>query len=71
MQLGARLYDPAIGRFLSRDAMFDPANLNAYAFAGNDPVNNADPRGACIVGDQFRVKENAQLKRSIMTGSQP
>ncbi len=45
VQLGARLYDPAIGRFLSRDPMFDPANLNAYAFAANDPVNKSDRRG--------------------------
>jgi len=46
-QLGARLYDPTIGRFLSRDPMFDPGNLNAYAFAGNDPINNSDPSGMC------------------------
>jgi RHS repeat-associated protein len=46
-QLGARLYDPTIGHFLSRDPVFDPGNLNAYAFAGNDPVNHADPSGSC------------------------
>jgi len=45
-QLGARLYDPVIGRFLSRDPIFDAGNgFNPYAFAANDPINNADPSG--------------------------
>jgi RHS repeat-associated protein len=50
VNLGARLYDPVIGRFLSRDPVFDPGNnFNPYAFAGNDPVNQSDPSGMwCI-----------------------
>jgi RHS repeat-associated protein len=47
-QLGARLYDPAIGRFLSRDPLLIPrtaATTNPYAFASNDPVNRSDPSG--------------------------
>jgi RHS repeat-associated protein len=47
-QLGARIYDPVIGRFLSRDPMLIPrtaATTNPYAFAMNDPVNSADPTG--------------------------
>lgn len=47
-QLGARLYDPVIGRFLSRDPLLilDTATRsNPYAFASNDPVNSADPSG--------------------------
>jgi RHS repeat-associated protein len=46
--LGARLYDPVIGRFLSRDPLFMPrtaATTNAYAFVTNDPVNYSDPSG--------------------------
>jgi RHS repeat-associated protein len=46
--LGARLYDPVIGRFLSRDPLILPrsaATTNAYAFAMNDPVNLSDPSG--------------------------
>ena len=46
--LGARLYDPVIGRFLSRDPLLIPrtaATTNPYAFALNDPVNSADPTG--------------------------
>jgi RHS repeat-associated protein len=47
-QLGARIYDPVIGRFLSRDPLVLPAtasSTNPYSFATNDPVNNADPSG--------------------------
>jgi RHS repeat-associated protein len=46
--LGARLYDPVIGRFLSRDPLLIPrtaATTNPYAFAMNDPVNRSDPSG--------------------------
>ena len=46
--LGARLYDPVIGRFLSRDPLLSPrtsATTNPYAFALNDPVNLSDPSG--------------------------
>jgi RHS repeat-associated protein len=49
-QLGARLYDPAIGRFISRDPLLIPrtaATTNPYAFASNDPVNSSDPTGLC------------------------
>jgi RHS repeat-associated protein len=47
-KLGARLYDPAIGRFLSRDPLLIPRAAHAtnpYAFAMNDPVNLTDPSG--------------------------
>ncbi|MDC8016250.1 RHS repeat-associated core domain-containing protein [Tahibacter soli] len=47
-QLGARLYDPVIGRFLSRDPLLlasAASKSNPYAFAENDPLNKADPTG--------------------------
>ncbi len=46
--LGARQYDPTTGRFISTDPLLDagdPQQWNAYAYANNDPVNNADPNG--------------------------
>jgi RHS repeat-associated protein len=48
VQLGKRIYDPVIGRFLSRDPLLTPrtsATTNPYAFALNDPVNLSDPSG--------------------------
>jgi RHS repeat-associated protein len=53
--LGARLYDPVIGRFLSRDPLVVPraaASTNPYAFAMNDPVNRADPTGLDCYGPE-------------------
>jgi len=53
-QLGARLYDPVIGRFLSRDPLIIPrtaATTNPYAFAMNDPINGSDPSGMDPVPD--------------------
>lgn len=47
-QLGARIYDPLVGRFLGRDPLSikrTAATSNPYAFAANDPINLADPSG--------------------------
>ncbi len=41
-----RLYDPAMGRFLTRDPVYDPANLgNPYTYVGNNPGAFVDPYG--------------------------
>jgi RHS repeat-associated protein len=46
--LGARVYDPEIGRFLQRDPfVFVPQSTkgNPYTFSLADPINYADPSG--------------------------
>ncbi|SPL88242.1 YD repeat protein [[Actinomadura] parvosata subsp. kistnae] len=46
--LGAREYDPAIGRFLSVDPIMDlaePQKYQGYAYAGNNPLTYSDPSG--------------------------
>jgi RHS repeat-associated protein len=52
-QLRARSYDPTIGRFLSRDpvaaTIANPAELDRYAYAQDNPVNYADPSGRASV----------------------
>ncbi|ROQ72560.1 RHS repeat-associated protein [Streptomyces sp. CEV 2-1] len=46
--LGAREYDPTLGRFLSVDPIIDtadPAQMNAYSYAHNSPLTRSDPDG--------------------------
>ncbi|WP_233533875.1 RHS repeat-associated core domain-containing protein [Kitasatospora sp. SolWspMP-SS2h] len=60
--LGARQYDPATGRFLSVDPVFngsDPQSWNGYAYANNNPVDHADPSGTCIPDDTGRCMSAA------------
>jgi len=63
--LRARYYDPATGRFLSRDpergAPEDPASLHAFAFARNDPVDYRDPSGRYYT-PQFGYEVERQVR---------
>jgi RHS repeat-associated protein len=43
--LGARYYDPEVGRFLSPDPIGFLDGLNLYAYCGNNPVGLVDPLG--------------------------
>jgi len=48
--LGARNYDPALGRFLTPDPLFeagDPNQMGGYTYAGDNPASSSDPSGAC------------------------
>lgn len=51
VNMRARMYDPAIGRFISPDSMIpDPTNLqtlNRYSYVNNNPVSFIDPSGHC------------------------
>jgi RHS repeat-associated protein len=55
--LGAREYDPAIGRFISADPVLelsDPTQMGGYDYAGNSPSTGSDPTGlmmnSCVDG---------------------
>jgi len=59
--LRARYYNPATGRFMSRDPENpdmgrpnDPKTLHKYLYAGGDPVNAVDPTGRGI-GERILV----------------
>ncbi len=47
-QLGARPYDPTLGRFLAVDPLLnpdDPTSLNPYQYADDNPTTNTDADG--------------------------
>jgi RHS repeat-associated protein len=46
--LGAREYNPVTGSFISADSVlnpYDPQDLNAYAYASDNPASESDPSG--------------------------
>ncbi|WP_162605275.1 RHS repeat-associated core domain-containing protein [Jiangella ureilytica] len=54
IQMGARAYDPTIGRFLSVDPIIDhtnPQQMNGYAYASNNPITGSDPTGLYVQMD--------------------
>ncbi|SCG47605.1 intein N-terminal splicing region/RHS repeat-associated core domain-containing protein [Micromonospora siamensis] len=63
--LGARLYDPVVGRFISADPVLDltdPLQSNGYAYAHNNPVTLSDPSG-------LSVSLNASEMASALAGA--
>ena len=42
---GYRYYQPAVGRWLTRDPLQEAGGLNLYGFVQNNPVNLVDPYG--------------------------
>ena len=53
--IGAREYDPKLGRFLSVDPVIDfgdPQQLNAYSYSINNPVTFSDPTGELFFCDE-------------------
>lgn len=78
--LGARAYDPKLGRFLSPDlisAPYDPQNLSAFSYSHNDPINFSDPsglsemcgaHGACYTGGTPGGLTPAQVEKEFPGG---
>lgn len=49
--IGAREYDPTLGRFISLDPVFEvtsPQELGGYTYAGDNPIGESDPTGLCM-----------------------
>ncbi|MEU9974402.1 ricin-type beta-trefoil lectin domain protein [Streptomyces sp. NPDC051014] len=52
--LGARDYDPVLGRFLTPDPVFeagDPNQMGGYTYAGDNPASGSDPSGLMLAMD--------------------
>jgi RHS repeat-associated protein len=66
VHFGARDYDPATGRWTSKDPLgFAAGDANLYAYAGNDPVNWLDPTGlaeVCAVARHVRPGDTLFLR---------
>ncbi|MGW7612945.1 polymorphic toxin-type HINT domain-containing protein [Streptomyces sp. NPDC054766] len=48
--VGARKYDPTLGRFISADPLLQPTSpqtLGGYTYADDNPVTTSDPTGLC------------------------
>jgi RHS repeat-associated protein len=71
--LRARYYNPATGRFLSRDPLdgnaIDPQSLHKYLYAGGDSVNLIDPRGREDQEEFAFVTKKAALRTFIVAGA--
>ena len=65
VHLGARLYDPATGRFVREDTAAGPANPrspNGYASAASDPITAKDGNGLYI-GEDLDVIADQLIER--------
>ncbi|WP_238014582.1 polymorphic toxin-type HINT domain-containing protein [Dactylosporangium sp. AC04546] len=65
--LGAREFDPALGRFISPDPVFvpdDPTQFNAYQYGRNNPVTYSDPTGLRIPDDDAMAMRAAGYDRN-------
>ena len=62
--LRARYYNPATGRFLSRDpedgTPLIPITLHKYIYAGSNPTNWIDPSGRDIIEDVLVLEDKTQ-----------
>lgn len=59
VMMGARDYDPSLGRFTSADPVpgnpTDPQQLNRYPYVGNDPLTRYDLNGLSMLDDIFGI----------------
>ncbi|MET9039661.1 polymorphic toxin-type HINT domain-containing protein [Streptomyces mirabilis] len=68
--LGAREYDPSIGRFVSDDPILeltDAQQIDGYTYAADNPVTGSDPNGLCLDPGNGHCQADDGGKR----GSQP
>ncbi|MFF1821363.1 polymorphic toxin-type HINT domain-containing protein [Kribbella sp. NPDC058245] len=65
--LGAREYDPKLGRFISVDPLVDfndPMTMNAYAYGNNSPGTYSDPDGLKAIYDDNMLDDGVHAPRT-------
>jgi hypothetical protein len=81
--MNGRVYDPALGRFVSADpyitTIYDAQNLNRYSYVNNRPFSYTDPSGYAVVAkpidgnlngtDAIEVVVVTATRRYVTTGS--
>lgn len=71
--MGARYYDPSVGRFMGVDAApADPGSvhgINRYAYANNNPYKYVDPDGHSAIDLVFLGYDLGKLGAAIYAGS--
>ncbi|WP_411101037.1 polymorphic toxin-type HINT domain-containing protein [Streptomyces sp. x-45] len=71
--LGAREYDPVLGRFISVDPLLDlndPQQSHGYTYSNNNPATLTDPSGLMLQanhsGGELETKEELQYFESVI-----
>jgi RHS repeat-associated protein len=64
--MGARPYDPTLGRFLTVDPI-DGGSLNNYDYADQDPINNYDLAGTSVIPKAVKklVKKTVSVAKKV------
>jgi RHS repeat-associated protein len=69
--MGARYYDPDLGRFISEDPIGIAGGHNLYAYANNDPVNSMDPSGTDPCSEAFGLSSPCELDAVHVRSTKP
>jgi len=66
---GYRYYNPAQGRWLSRDPSGESGGINLYAFCQNDPINNIDVLGlSCECAKSIKIQNVKKINKRLKGG---